>query len=287
MIITQSLIKQLYHKGDEIIHCPFKIKTLFIDRIESPPTQPQLEGNYFETLCLGSGSHDRIVTDLPRIKPTKKQKENNEPGRKHITQIRIEYQAEVFLNECNNLKININKSNTQTSLSKKINCDFELQGCLDIFPVYLDGKINIIDLKLTKDINNEYGIFCWGQPERMDDIQGLIYRYLAHEYIKENVDYIDWNIDLDNIDDWLDNNIIFKYWVFDSKPIPENKFIKSRWDQNTKNNLKETIRKTMELLSLLDKHNWPKQPDYNVCKWCPLNPKYLGGCSECETTQST
>ena len=243
MVITQSLIKQIYHKDEEIPHCPFKIKAIFIDKVESPTTQCQLEGNFFETLCLGSGSKGRVVNDLPRIRQSKKQIESNEHGRKTAKQQRIEFQVEIFKRLCNDYEINVDKSNIQTTLSKKLNNEFELQGDLDIFPTNIRGskgkKIAIIDLKLTSNINNEYGNFCWGTPERMDDIQGITYQFLAREYIKENIDYIDWDIDRGNIDVWLDNNLVFLYWVFDSKPVPENKFILSKWNENKKKNLED------------------------------------------------
>jgi len=66
--LSQTFIKNFFHKGDEIPHCPHKI--LNAEFIETPS---MTKGKYFETGLLGSSAKGDAVYDLPRRKLTKKE----------------------------------------------------------------------------------------------------------------------------------------------------------------------------------------------------------------------
>lgn len=175
MYISQSLIKEFLYKGEDIEFCPQFVKEVMItgeQKILS--TESQLKGLYFETLCLGETSNSNMINDLPRKKN----------GEKKIDQIRIEEQAMLFPQ--------ILKSHGMEVLSKhgkKIG-QFESSFPFNVFvtgeydfrsPIIFNNieiPVAIIDLKLTKDLDSDFGPYAWGNPKAMDHIQGDIYSWL-------------------------------------------------------------------------------------------------------------
>ena len=286
LTISQSLIKKFLRHGAERIICPKCIYETEIEPVmEVPPTRPMLDGSYFETLTLGSGRRGHKTLDLPRKKLTSKQERENrvlvekgeEPikGTKTIAQIRIEEQAERFKILRAQRQIMITEYNTQVRILKKWDDNIMLSGELDIFPVSILGKdkyqLAIIDLKLTGDINNDYGDFSWGEPDRMDHTQAQMYHYLIRDIdftLNEGLKDIVTQPVLNMI---ADNNILFLYWVFSyGSGDLKDKFVRYDWDSNKEAELKESINKTVACIEENEAEGWPAKPEYERCEKCPL-----------------
>ena len=285
-IISQSLIKKFLDKGDWRSICPKNIYDTVIDpKEEIPPTRPMMDGSYFETLVLGSGRGGEQTLDLPRKKLTIKQERENRireekgeeliKGAKSIAQIRIEEQAERFRFLCAQHQVVVTEYNTQMPIFKKWEKDEEvmLSGELDVFPTSVLGKhgfqMAIIDLKLTGNINNNFGDFCWGSPEHMDHIQAQMYLYLIR-----NIDF-SLNKGLENmirpsVMNMITNNkVVFLYWVFSyGSGKLDDKFVRYDMDHLKEAELHESIRKTVATIEKYKEEGWAAVPEYERCAEC-------------------
>ncbi len=140
--------------------------------LRRPPSYAQLLGQYFEYLCLGESPYCKI----PEL-PLKKD------GSKPIVVQRVEKQAEVFkqlftpghkrfLNEriiFKHIKL------TSDEHPKK-------RGIIDFITEDLNtGRIKIRDLKLTMNIDSNYGITPWNTPENIDPVQLGTYKAIYIE----------------------------------------------------------------------------------------------------------
>lgn len=287
--ISQSLIKKFLKKGEEIPVCPKLIyETAITGNIEIPPTEPMLKGSYFETLTLGSGRGGHKTLDLPRKAITKDQEAKNTariekgeeplPGAKRIDQIRIEEQAERFKILRAQRQMMISEYNTQVPIYKKWehNPEVFIRGELDIFPTPILGKeglqMAMVDLKLTADIDNEYGDFCWGDPFRMDHIQGQTYHYLVRDIdplLNKGVR----DIVTEPVRNIINNNqVLFLYWVFSyGSGDLKDKFVRYDWDKVREAEFHESVRKTVSIIEDYESQEWPAVPEYERCIKCPIN----------------
>jgi len=284
--ISQSLIKKFLRHGEEKPICPKNIYYTEIEPIEERvPTRPMLDGSYFETLTLGGGRGGHKTLDLPRKKLTTKQERDNrvlvekgeEPlqGAKMISQIRIEEQAERFNILRAQRQIMLTEYNTQVPIVKEWQEGVFIRGELDIFPTPVLGReglqMAIIDLKLTGDIDNEFGDYSWGSPDRMDHIQPQMYHYLVRDIdfsLNKGLEVIVTSSVRNMISD---NNVLFLYWVFSyGSGDLRDKFVRYDWDSNKEAELHESIRKTVALLQEYEAEVWPAKPEYERCEKCPL-----------------
>lgn len=286
--INQSLIHRFLYKGEERENiCPKKI--YHIDIIESHHyrTESMLKGSFFETLCLGKGAGGMITDDLPRKRLKKSMELENIKrrragilelkGEKTTDQERIEEQSRQFKILANKYQITVSDLNTQVKIviPWHKNPEIYLGMELDIFPTAImtnEGpKMAIIDLKLTYDINNTYGEFCWGAPEFMDLNQAYMYSY-GVRHIYENIEM---NMHLKDLLTKPAINLInngqidFYYWIFAYKKM-EQKLIKITWDDIKEKELHESIRKTVSLIEFYEQQEWPAKPDYKICKECTV-----------------
>lgn len=262
MTLSSTLVRKLFHKGDQREYCPLKIYKTVLGDLDYR-TLAMEQGAFFETLCLGSGRDGEQVTDLPR----------RLNGSKRIAHIRIEQQAKEFHRLCRTHQIYITEENTQVQITKKLADDVFLSGHIDIFPVgLLDPEIGytlgIIDLKLAKNIHNTWGEYCWGMAEDLDDIQAQIYLFLI-----EDVDFgINPHLDNELFHTALkhDKKAYFYWWVFDYKPKTENVFIRAEKSELKRMELIETLRKTYKLVRWHEKNGWGTNPSKENCESCPL-----------------
>lgn len=301
MNISQSIIKLFLKKGEEQEICPRFIKYIEIDgRASKIPTDSMLYGQYFETLCLGSCSNNIKVTDLKRKRLKKHQLAENEVllqsgqpikhiGEKTANQLRIEHQAMVFKQLIEKYNIYVLENNTQIKIYKRWLKDpnIILSGELDIFPTSIlfrkdynqpllpgdenDLKLAIIDLKLTWDINSEWGDFCWGKPQFLDTTQGVFYHYLVRDMDLELNPHLK-VIYSNTVRNLIDSDAIsFYYWVFDynSKSVG-NKFVEVSYNSMKEAELNESIRKVVTAIELYDKEGWSTNPSFDRCTNCPL-----------------
>jgi hypothetical protein len=277
--ISQSLIKEFFFKGEPKLYCPKYIHDKYIAKtISSISSESQILGQYFETKCLGCSSFGQVVDDLPRMKQSKKDIANNIEPRKSKRHIRIDKQIESFKSLCDKLDLHINEYNVQVELSQTLNHKYRLVAHLDIFPVGIKTKKGvmpaIIDLKLTGNINSTYPAeFAWGDPSRLDDIQGVFYQYIVQNFDND-----------DELKEMIkDFNFEFYYFVFDYKPFPESKYIKVDYNISKETELKEILRKTINIIETHDANGYGTYGDYDLCKKCSHNSD-LGG--DCEDTVS-
>lgn len=286
LYISQSLIKKFLKHGEERIICPkFIYETEMAKSTKVPPTLPMLHGSYFETLTLGGGRGGHKTLDLPRKKLTIKQErenrvreeKNEEPlqGTKTIAQIRIEEQAERFNILRAQRQVMITEYNTQVPILKKWGEGILLRGELDIFPTPILGREGLqladIDMKLTWDIDNKYGDYCWGDPERMDHTQAQMYHYLVRDIdfsINKGLEQIVTPAVRSMI---ADNNILFLYWVFSyGYGDLRDKFVRYDWDKTKEAELEQSIRLTIACIEENEGLEWPAKPEYERCEKCPL-----------------
>ena len=99
-IVSFSLTDKLFYKGNEIPHCPAKIKA-YLDGKQERPTEPMKAGNFFETLLLGGGRDGQQTLQLDRKQVSQKAKNDAikaglpepEPEMR-IDEIRIRHQVD-------------------------------------------------------------------------------------------------------------------------------------------------------------------------------------------------
>ena len=281
--INQSTIKKFIKKGTEIPHCPNKIhKSYIIREFPDPTSEAMLKGKYFESEFIGGTAHGGgIVADLPRKRVTKKalKLNPNAIGEKTLSQIRIDEQVKIGKEKAKKYGVVYNEFNTQTKIYKRWHEDpnIILTGELDIFPTILKYKGNyyltIVDLKLTADISNTYGDFCWGDFESMDHLQSAHYQYLI-----KDIDF-DLNDEL-NPGNYLrelinperakminDGYLLFVYWIFDYKPKYNDMFQPHIMHPIDWAHYYETIRKSISMLGFMESQNWPCNPG-SLCEGC-------------------
>ena len=272
MILSSTLIKNLFHKGDLLPFCPKKVFRVCIKKDLDHKSLAMLQGNYFETLCLGSGRDGEKTTDLPR-------KRN---GEKTITQIRIETQSRKFHELAQVHQIIVTEANVQVSIRKKLADNIYLTGNLDLYPVaLLDPELGyvmaIIDTKLTKTLHNSFGHYCWAIPQQIDDLQAQIYMLIIEDIDFDINPHL--NKELFEVASKHAKNTSFYYWVFshfegkvNGKYVPlENAFFPVERSELKRAELMETLRKSYKVVKYYNERGWDKTfPSKENCTHCPL-----------------
>lgn len=248
--INQSLIKQMYRKGDEVEHCPAMIHAQYVTKRVSYKSLTFDRGNYFENLAIGAGAtSDAPVTDLPRLKN----------GNKSADQIRIEEQAMRFKSMLGTYGMKILEVQKVVAVPWIYDPNITLRIVIDFLspikyrtgPIIHDHKLALIDLKLTQNIHNNFGDYSWGFPANMDHIQAIMYSHVWEEHAGKKAP--------------------FYYWVFDHKKNPENKIIKKKDPEMIDfAEMHESIRKTQANLDYYAANDWPTNPNVSICKRCAL-----------------
>lgn len=248
--ISQSLIK----KFEELNYCPKKIYATSIARTHLLPTSDaMLRGSYFETMVIGGGARNSIVTDLPRLKN----------GNKSTDHIRIDEQIERFDEVLAKYGISKPKpENCQVNIQVSAR-GFDLDLTIDFAakmnnPEYGNFPVAIIDTKLTKDRESTFGPFGWGAPENIDPLQGQMYTFGFREYYSALKR--------------LPNEYTppFFFLVFDYKPNYGDSLIKIDYDQTFEEELFERIERTDNKIKESIQLEWESRPDYDQCKKCPV-----------------
>lgn len=240
MNISQSMIKA-FNQDD---YCPMKLKVVYVKKTHSLiPSDSMLRGVFFETLCLGSGVHGKVLTDLKRLKN----------GKKSVAQERIELQAKEFPIILNSHGMSIDDKDVYLEIDYEPG--IKLNGTIDFISSIwddVDGPIekSIIDLKLTASIYSQFGPYCWHFPHNMDHTQAFMYTYLWNKKYGEELP--------------------FYYLVFDYKPKPEYKIVKKLVGRLELYELRESIRKTIEKINFHESKGYFTNPMYHNCRNCPL-----------------
>ena len=250
--INSSLIKKFLKKGTEIDYCAAKVYALYIAKThKSLPTESMLKGLFFETGCIGATQNGEGVYDLPRNKKT---------GAKSIDQIRLEQQIQVFKSMYKEHDIRIEKDNIQLKLGKPFGyvngVNVIIVGTLDIVsPIkfnrtkdeIVSHKLAVIDLKSTKNRHSTFGEYCWGDPQRMDHIQAVIYHWIT--------------------------SYPFVYLVFDynNAETMGYDFIPVNVTADMLMEFKESVRKVVGIMGIEEAYDWKRTNNLNhLCKDCPI-----------------
>lgn len=248
--INQTLIKELEKPNT----CPKKIYVMCVAKThERGATESMLKGSYFETKVLGAEHFgEKAVFDLPRKKN----------GQCTIDHARIDLQAQQFPEVIKKYGIRMPKKNARQIMITLEKNNVLLYGTIDFVspmehPEYGSHPVAVIDLKLTKDRESTFGDFCWGLPENMDHLQGLMYPYLFKENFKDHLP--------------KGYTPPFYYLVFDYKPEFGNKLIPVEYDAYYEEKLWERIFAANDKLLEMQAAEWPAEPDYEQCKNCPLS----------------
>ena len=231
-MISQSLIKQFFYKGNLIEFCPYQIKRVSIDKAYNFNTAAMGRGNAFESIAIGSSADSR-QHPLERLKT----------GKLSAASKRIKIQALEFKADAKELGLTINSETTQLEIYKTLkfangSVIVILKGILDMFSNMKGFKgLLPIDLKLTADVTNTKGKFGWGNVGEMDHLQASFYTFLT-------------------------NTDKFLYMVYDYKPELE-KLVPIVLDVLPVNRgeLIEVVRKTVVEISHFEMNGWDKRPD--------------------------
>ncbi len=262
--ITQSLLKAMFFKGQARDYCPRKIyHQYFLRQKVEETTDSQMKGIYFERKALGG---ETVCL------PTKRN------GEVRIETLRIDRQLENFrLLQQQHLMQLHPLINTQVTLKKRYSFEYMLEGTLDWFPtLFLNQdklQLCIVDLKLTRDLNNTFSEFSWGKPESMDLIQANFYCNLIQEFDPDiNTHLQEPTIALINrfISDIQSGDFSFYFLVFDYKEPPEYRFIEIPWNNTAKKSLFQSIERAITEIELNMSLGWCVNPGTGNCKRCLL-----------------
>jgi hypothetical protein len=263
--VTQSLIKSMLWKGEERNDiCPRRIyETYLVCSVESPKSIYMDYGLYFETKCIGSGAHGE-VHDLPR---------NKRNGEKTAIHNRIDKAVERF----KRVKGQIGLITSDVQVKKTVpfedhnfNIDVFLSGTADmISPVRyknIDYLLATIDLKLTSSIHATYQdkmqpwkYYPWGDPKKVDPIQGKFYSILF------GLPFV--NIVFDYSADDPDNDE--HHW----KPVPIMTTTSHPDNQEAIIRYNETIRDikwTISRIMMWEEEGFVEEPSELACHKCPV-----------------
>jgi len=272
LTVSSSLIKKMYFKN--MIREDFcNLNFYWCDILKKCPSissEAMLKGLYFESAILGSTADGSSVTDLPRHKKT---------GKKLTDHIRIDELIHKWDQYAHLHEIVITKQkegkNTQLRFSKELQIleiqehwpglkvilkmDTDLISPIkDDEGVFHEGAV--IDLKLTGSLDNTFGEYAWGEPERIDHLQAFIYSYfleLPFFYVVAGVKEGEYKI------------------------FPVNTDRNSEYEaiaNEAKMRYKETLRRIIDFInSVMEKETrdqWLLQwPSKSKCKTCPFTHK--------------
>jgi len=263
--ITSSIIKELYPKGEERTICPRQFHGIYITKEYEPEDRlAWMKGRYFESQLIGA-SRDEVVDDLPR---------DARNGKKTIDHQRIDDQILVAKQVLMYYNVDVNKFNVQTVLRTPYNEKYCLKGTLDIFPTTVLDTLSaelipaIVDIKLTEDVENKWGDFCWGAPSYMDNTQAVHYSNLVHTIDNGMNDISSYPKEL--IDMCTKGVIDFFYFVFGYKKTkgfrnPIRVIASAKMEEYN-----ETLRKTISKLDMLESQGWPAIRNSDLCPTCPV-----------------
>ncbi len=297
--LHSTLIKAVTNKdGTEKHFCPKQIFHYFIARdYQRVRSQYMMWGTFAEELILGHSAYDDNdeVTTPPRHKIT---------GRPLVNEVRIREQMMRVQNHVFPSKgiSCIPEVNTQIKVYKDFD-GYPVRVIYDIFPtgiIYVDPdtgekrySVTILDLKMTEDIHNTFGDFCWGTPEYMDHLQADLYTWAIEDI---DFDYNDLHNPGNNLRELCNELVMsaiknkeikFHYAVvgYKKEPLEEQIMFKERLrSESPGNNLRrkellERMRKAVSILDDIQMEGYPFNPSFSNCANCAAS-KLKGGYCE-------
>lgn len=244
--LTQTLIK-LINSSD----CPRKWNAIYIEK-----TSPQIEkavftkGKVFEQLAIGKSAGEED-TPIPLLK-------NGDVPAEYKRIIEQAKLAKNYIFPMYGIEIEAIQFNHHMYYGEIEDVSVSLEGTMDIIGKMFDPDISktkktdcIIDLKLTGNLNTQFGDYSWAYPMNMDHTQAYMYTHLYE--------------DLKGL------RVPFYYMVFDYKAnSPEYKIFKKNVGPTEIAELKESIRSATVKYKQLYELDFPEVPSYENCKHCTL-----------------
>jgi hypothetical protein len=177
MILSQSYIKNLLDYN----HCPLKFKTHDMDRLfDKEPSQVMFRGIYFEYITLGNLPKSEVVPVYPELKRTKKR--THEIHKERIDQQIAKFE-QILVDQ------DIQLVGGGEVIQYRYSPGLILSIHIDAIVIH-KGKLYVMDLKLTQDINSTFGPFAWGAFDYMDKLQAHLYSYVFSQIFKEKIGFI-------------------------------------------------------------------------------------------------
>jgi hypothetical protein len=292
--ISYTLISQVLYNGNVIDHCPRRVYWEYLSPVKfKDETDPMIEGQFFETLAIGSGRDGAAVTDLRR---------NQKTGEKRVIQERIEYQAIEFKRIARQKEMKIhndkNFSNVQWPIRMRWEKDPEI--IIEIHPdivltpytIKTDNEnisvLATVDTKLTGNLSNDWGKFQWADISKKDLLQAHLYTYVIMNFDKE------WNKQLEPDLPWDDlfndqvmnllnpQSYVFVYAIFESAKTLNHKFHIETYKEINIKQMHESIRMAIEIYRRMARDGYPANPSFELCKNCPIRNK----CNEANNNES-
>lgn len=236
--LSQSAVKDL--ENDKT--CPTRWKAQWIDKsIVSPTTKAILYGKYFEQQCIGaSAREDEEKAIIPLLKN----------GNKSVDHQRIDEQVGTF-HRLFDPKDELYLGYTIIEVQHRLD-NGKYSGVMDIWAIEEASGLHVdIDLKLTKDLEQTYGDYAWGNLDKRDYLQQSHY----HRLFKE----------LNGVDELKSILLVFDY-------SPE-KRIKEITLDITDVAIEETelrFNAAEEVVDIYNTKSWPFLPSKGECENCPL-----------------
>lgn len=270
--INQSLIKLVVDSHFRTLCCPRFVKEVVIGRIDDVSSIVKDRGKFFETLVLGSGAKGAQVFALPLAK-----------GKPSVHEVRIRKQAEIAKRVFEERGIDISLS--QTTLELPINDKYKMGGECDVYPCVFDSELAILDLKLTQNLDANYGMYAWGLrsteevksefdpmcdvvdiiPSEHDNLQANYYMIMA-----SNPNTIAQNNGL--VIPHISKEMVFVYAVFENQNTLRHRFFRHRLTPQDVVETRERLRLTIAELEKYEAEGW-KERRGRDCKACPLTCK--------------
>lgn len=238
--INQSLVKS----SEKETFCPKKyLETEILGNFKREPSLAMIQGQYFEYLATGALNREGEVAEIPFTQKAKKT----------TAQVRIEWQAQKFTE--NLAKNDIQIVSVGGLLKFHLYKEFLTTGIEDTEVLY-KGLPYILDIKLTGDINNDYGDFCWGAFGKMDKLQA--YTYVLLKYHMTGIRYG------------------FLYYVADHKKKPESVLLEVENPLENHMEVYRRFRQTYFRMVRFEKQGYPEVPSKD-CKSCPVTSCKFNG----------
>lgn len=214
--------------------CPRKLRAELDGLHKRKASDAMIKGQYFEYAIFKTKNREGEIPKIPRLRK----------GKKSTAHVRIEDQAIKFFEVCdeNQIKFYGTDRTFHTDLF-----GFETFGTWDGYGLY-KGKPVVIDIKLTQNVDNSFGDFCWGDIDSMDKIQADMYMTAGRK-----IDQVPYN---------------FLYMVFDYKKNPGYVLHYVEYDQNTAVRVQERLQETESKLLLAESEGWPAVSLQNECNDC-------------------
>lgn len=256
ILLSQSLVRAMDHGREPHQlapgtppQCPRRAKAVYLDGLTSEPSMAMLQGNFLETLLWGADGNGNVV-QLPRKGGMQKRE----------VQVRIEKNAWLLKNRwAPAMRMDFQAVHPQIVLG--LGERYHFRARIDMYTSMLDGdtfhpKV-ICDLKLTADVNNTFGPFCWGAPERMDDTQPVAYSWAYRVANGESIP--------------------FYYLVLSHGRVDEHLCVRVQVDAAKERIFLSSLQRTVERIERYDtKGEWPLVPSSSNCRGCPLRTTCIG-----------